>query len=91
MHTRGCLRRPEGSDSLKLELQAVVVTWPGCWELNVGLLHEQYSFLIAGPSLQPGFQNISLLDGDWLTDGSMNHFKPRHEGSPRGWTSGRGL
>lgn len=43
-----CLLRPKyGVESMELELQAVVVTWCGCWELNPSLLQEQQVFLTA--------------------------------------------
>lgn len=41
------------SDIVKLELQVNMGSLHGCWELNWCPLKEQYTLLLAEPSLQP--------------------------------------
>lgn len=54
VHAGGC-RCPWKSQTLnppKLEEKRLGATWPGCWELDSGLLQEQAKLLTTEPSLQ---------------------------------------
>lgn len=53
VHACRCLRRPEVSDFLKMELQAIVSHTTWAQELNSGPLEEQCVFLTTKPYLLP--------------------------------------
>jgi hypothetical protein len=46
-------QRPEVKHPLELELQVVVSSHCGCWELSSGLKQNSYTLLISEPSILP--------------------------------------